>query len=687
MQTTSRFGTLFPSLFGLLVVMACVLAVNLYTARADANINASTLALDELSDSTYSLAFSLQGLHRAQNPANVQALKNTINANQANIDELYNLMAHGGEYTLYIDQGRTQSLKVPAFSSALLATLDDSKTLWLEFRRHATGAISPSATSEIQQAAADYTLAHHKTLYLSLNEAYELLNVHQKRLMWLDRISTLIGFLSLLGFMGWFLGHYRRQVAKKEAQIIQAQEDTKDILKTVSEGLFLMDEHLVIGAQYSDQLETILQTKAIAGRTLVEILGGMISAKDLETTQMFVEQLYNPWVVEDLIGDLNPLRGVRVRFTDLAGNGENRYLNFDFSRVLNDEDEVTRIFVSVVDVTEEVLLKRQIETARTQHDRQIEMISYIIGVNPEHLVAFIGNAFSRIETMNDILRGSGAGMESLHNRARHLFREIHSLKGEASAVAMSAFVGLCEQAEERLSLILDKKHITGNDFLAFTILLNDLFELTNFIGDLARKLNLMQAPTPSLASKWVRYFENFAQQVAMRAGKTVDVSLTGLDAVNLDTKDNQYLKDVLMQLIKNAIVHGIETPRERLELGKEEVGKVRICLDGSAGYLVLHAIDDGAGIDFDALRNKARENGMSVQEAGALSVDELYQLMMRSGVSTRSHVQDEDAGRGVGMDVVRQAVLDKGGQIAIESNPNQGTEFILTFKEAICTNS
>lgn len=138
-------------------------------------------------------------------------------------------------------------------------------------------------------------------------------------------------------------------------------------------------------------------------------------------------------------------------------------------------------------------------------------------------------------------------------------------------------------------------------------------------------------------------------------------------------------KDIATQLLKNAIVHGIESPSDRLAIGKDQMGLVSLSLTKHNDGYQLHIKDDGKGIDWQQLRQKAVELGIYNQaQAKELTAKELVALMFKSGISTAT-AQDEDAGRGVGTDIIKQLTQELGGKMKIQSQTNQFTQINIKF--------
>ncbi len=171
-------------------------------------------------------------------------------------------------------------------------------------------------------------------------------------------------------------------------------------------------------------------------------------------------------------------------------------------------------------------------------------------------------------------------------------------------------------------------------------------------------------------------FPKVARDVARSLQKEVDLELVGADT-ELDRNLVEALADPLVHLVRNAIDHGVETPELREAQGKPRMGRVRLSAQQEGDYVSIEVQDDGAGIDPERLRAKAREKGLLDPEAAArLSSEECLHLVFLPGFSTKQSVTDI-SGRGVGMDVVQSRIRELSGQIQIQSELGRGSRFMI----------
>jgi len=160
------------------------------------------------------------------------------------------------------------------------------------------------------------------------------------------------------------------------------------------------------------------------------------------------------------------------------------------------------------------------------------------------------------------------------------------------------------------------------------------------------------------------------QTLSETLGKKIKLNITGGE-IEIPRDLLRSLNDPLVHIVRNSLDHGVESPEERQNAGKSDEGLLDICAERSEDRLNIRIEDDGKGIDADVIRKKAIKKGL-IKKNNEMNDSEIIQLIFAAGFSTKEQVSDV-SGRGVGMDVVRTAIENKGGRIHLESEIGSGT--------------
>lgn len=183
-------------------------------------------------------------------------------------------------------------------------------------------------------------------------------------------------------------------------------------------------------------------------------------------------------------------------------------------------------------------------------------------------------------------------------------------------------------------------------------------------------MNIRMLPIGSTFSKFKRLVHDLSRELGKEIQLTTDGAETELDKTVIDR-----LADPMVHLIRNAVDHGIETPDERVAAGKTRTGTIHLSASHAGAHVRIKIRDDGAGLDREAISRQALERGLMAPGAEPSDKD-LFGLIMAPGFSTATRVTSV-SGRGVGMDVVKQALDALSGTIEIESRQGEGTTFVI----------
>ena len=185
--------------------------------------------------------------------------------------------------------------------------------------------------------------------------------------------------------------------------------------------------------------------------------------------------------------------------------------------------------------------------------------------------------------------------------------------------------------------------------------------------------SLLQIRTIPFGNYAERYYR-IARQVAEDVGKKANLEIQSAE-VEIDRSVLEKINPPLEHLLRNAIAHGIEEPLQRQQAGKPETGQVAIHLRQEGNEVIITLSDDGRGLDLPRIREEAQRLGL-IQENETLDDDKAMALIFIQGLSTTDSITGI-AGRGIGLDIVKNEISMLGGRISVQSVPNQGTTFTI----------
>jgi chemotaxis protein histidine kinase CheA len=174
--------------------------------------------------------------------------------------------------------------------------------------------------------------------------------------------------------------------------------------------------------------------------------------------------------------------------------------------------------------------------------------------------------------------------------------------------------------------------------------------------------------------------QKLTARVARQQGKEAALQCLGFDTVPDEYR--RIVKDISVQAVRNAVVHGIEGSSERVALGKPAQGALRLMFQdlGVAGYKLI-AEDDGRGLSTQRIKEAALKKGfLTPEQAQTLNAKQVFKLLFQAGFST-VETATEDAGRGVGMNLMASLMQQIGGKVAVATMPGKFTRLTLTLPQ------
>lgn len=629
-------------------------------------------------------------------PASFKLAYDELQSSKSLFDQTLMAFMHGGRVQgAGQDMVTLEKISNPDGQKALADTL----LIWSNYKT-TIEKISAPGVADIEGLTEAVSMARRYNLDLLKqmnNLTISLEQLAASKAIRLRTIQTVGISLAIINFL-FILFHFIRQLRDSDNVIDKARKETAEILATVNEGLFLIDETLRIGDQHSARLSDILGHKDFAGKSFQSLLENIITEKDAETARGFIELLFDPKIKEKLIGDLNPLLKVEVNIFQSSGGFNTKHLSFKFARAYQ-ANKISHVLVTVIDISEQIKLERALEESKKRNEAQLELLTSLLHTHPSLLKEFIANSYRCYNRINTILSEPAKTARAVREKVSVIFREVHNFKGEASSLKLDYFESAAHNIEDILSQLRHKPDLKGNDYLGLTVQLESLISYTQQVEQLAEKLaqfgNALSPTIPDNALRKIAHHQpitgtrttsewdnlrDYVQTLAIRNGKSVRLVVSGLQDVNLNNDQQQKLKEICIQLLRNAVVHGIELPKDRKLSEKSIEGRIDLRLAKlSDQEMELTIMDDGQGLDYNAIRERALASGQwAAEDIESWDNKRLLSLIFQDGFTTAKEIT-KDAGRGVGMEAVMNHILAQRGKISVASRRGHYCRFVITL--------
>ena len=288
-----------------------------------------------------------------------------------------------------------------------------------------------------------------------------------------------------------------------------------------------------------------------------------------------------------------------------------------------------------------------------------------------------------ISSLSNNIEEMGATVQRLADQLRRMETELeiqilsqigdeHALESDFDPLEMdqySALNQLSKSLSESASDLLDIK----------TTMLDKTRETENLLLQLSRtqtdlQEGLMDSRTVPF-SRITPRLQRIVRQTATELGKSVELRILN-DEGEIDRNILERITSPLEHMLRNAVDHGIEKSQERIESGKSRTGLITLEVLREGGEIVINLIDDGRGINVNAVRQKAIEQGLISAKDSSLKTLDIMQYIFNAGLSTAKSVS-QISGRGVGMDVVQSEVKQLGGVVTVDSESGRGSRFTM----------
>jgi two-component system, chemotaxis family, sensor kinase CheA len=494
------------------------------------------------------------------------------------------------------------------------------------------------------------------------------------------------------------------QIQISDELVRQKSADIQAMLHYIPQGILTVEAGGTVHPEFSEHLRAVLETEDIAGHRIMDVV---FSGTDLGADALSqVDAALGACIGEDAMNFAFNAHLFPLEIVKTLPNGRSKVLDLNWSPITDEHDTTLRVLLCVRDVTE----LRALAKAADAQKRELAIIGEILAVRQEKFENFVSSARQFIQDNEVLIRNAPEDAAARSDTVGLLFRHMHTLKGNARTYGLLHLTHGVHQAEQSYDLLRQAPQSWDTEVLLAELQQVDAL-LQSYIhihtvklgrkgpgrrGDVAHFLMAPKDTVAQLLETVGHAEQGDAQQqahalrqvqsvlrclgtealsavltplfdalpsLADELGKAPPVCTLEDHGIRIPSQSTDLVRNVFMHLYRNALDHGIETPEQRLALGKPVAGNIHLQARLSADTLTLVLRDDGRGLPLHAILAKAQQQGLLPPHPD-LHADDVAQLVFAPGFSTASAVT-EVSGRGVGMDAVKGFVQAEGGSIKL----------------------
>ncbi|MCK4797353.1 MAG: Hpt domain-containing protein, partial [Spirochaetes bacterium] len=346
---------------------------------------------------------------------------------------------------------------------------------------------------------------------------------------------------------------------------------------------------------------------------------------------------------------------------------DKKYLAFHFKRITEDH-QISGLMATVMDNTEQILLERKLKETEEKSKRQVKLLQ-LFQTEPQLLKDFLQQTEKELFLIKQEIKKLSSSKKN-SGSLELIYRTIHSIKGNANLLDLEFFVYTAHQFEEILKDLKENSKVINSVKDRLNIYIDEmstnLKEINLLIDKLKQFYMNFNDKNSSSGDLLINAIKNLINRLNKELNKNVEFIHKDFKTDAINTKDFLLIKDILIQLVRNAIYHGSEEQEERERNGKNTKATISLSSKISNDILYLTFRDDGRGLQIDKIREKAESLGKwSKDQIMKWNNEKIINLIFESGIST-SEESGIVAGRGMGMQIIKKKVEELNGKIEVK---------------------
>ena len=508
-----------------------------------------------------------------------------------------------------------------------------------------------------------------------------------------------------------------KEVEKRTNELSEEKNSVANLLDNMGQAVFTIDIDGTVQSKAISKYSGEVFGKDIKGHNFYDLVFPNLSktSEDFSTLQFALTTCIGgdnfQW---ELNKDLFPEKAA------ILINGKLKILSISLNGIYKGKF-IDEIMMTITDITEKEVLEKEKASRELEENKRIIVMKELaapegkdLTLHSKEIKNFLFGTLDLINRNKSILMIIKNKEVIQEEQLNEIFRNIHTIKGNARMISLTNLSGLIHKTESNL-IDSDKNDFKGFmekiepihiEFEYYQKIAKEVFSITtnqNYIGDTIFT-KIYNKNIQILKESLTEFFKNpneknadrlkvsernltkipflqhlsslkqMVKEISEALRKKVDYSFQG-DDFFMDDKTFNLLNDSIIHIIRNSIDHGIELDRT----GKKERGLINIFCEQTKEHYKISIKDDGRGIDGNNIAKLAVDKKLiDLQKSLELSDEEKIELIFLPGFSSSENINDI-SGRGIGMDVVKNNIKKIGGDIKVKTTKNKGSEFLIRF--------
>jgi two-component system chemotaxis sensor kinase CheA len=456
-----------------------------------------------------------------------------------------------------------------------------------------------------------------------------------------------------------------------------AERDEIAVMKdSMKIGLFFMDSNYIIQDHYSRYLEELLSETDLFGIPFTDVIADSVTPNELQNIKDYLDMVIKHSFEQEMLDDINPLN--ELHYVNKKNNAR-KVFQCGFATVERGRGEIFTL-VTVYDITLKVELQKRLQEEQNKRQEEMQSVFELLQVDPSVFGDFMQDMEYEFDSIDKILKDKRM---STHEALVKVYQSIHAIKSNAVILGLNVFGNKAHSLESVIKKLREQREeVSFSEMLNLTM---QIEQLSNERESFKMVIDKLQSYTGGGAGGGKKHnvdvlIESLAKTVNKAAAdmeRKIRFLSNDVDEAAVENGPRRVMKEILMQLIRNSVAHGIEPPEERVAKGKNETGIIKLTIKLVNNMINIELRDDGRGLNYQKISEKAIRNNI-IKKEDADNKNMLIRAIFAPGFSTAEN-EGMHAGRGIGLNLVRDRLQEVNGSIKLRSEPDKGTAFLITI--------